>query len=222
MERFGRRRGWAITFAAAVILAALPANAGWRVFASQAGRFEVEFPEHPKLRERERGTPLGAVRETKHIVDLADETHVAIEVHDMPWLATRLVPSRSILDQVRSGILEDSSAVELQSQESVHQGEPAIDFTFRLPNLRVERALAILVDSRLYVLTGRAADAPPDDHPTILRFFDSFRFWREGETPDGEAPGAGAPPGGAPGGVGIRHPKPHAGKQTGRPPRPPP
>ena len=167
----------------ALLTLAGPVAAEWRVFASQTGRFQVEFPEQPRLRERERGTPLGAVRETKHIVDLADETHVAIEVHDMPWLATRLVPSRSILDQVRSGILEDTKAVQLESQETRHQGEPAIDFTFRLPNLRIERALAILVDSRLYILTGRTPSRPPREDAVLQRFFGSFEFWREGDAP---------------------------------------
>ena len=190
--------------------------AEWRVFASQAGRFQVEFPEHPRLRERERGTPLGSVVETKHIVDLADETHVAIEVHDMPWLATRLVPSRSILSQVQSGVLEDTNASLIESREASHQGEPAVDFTFRLPNLRIERALAILVDSRLYILTGRAPDRTPDEDAIIRRFFGSFEFWREEEPPSAgvETPGSSNPEGRQP----APAPEPGAGAGADREP----
>ncbi len=59
-------------------------------------------------------------------------------------------------------------------------GEPARDFRYRLPGKAAleERVIAVLVDTRLYLVTGMAR--APASQPDLARFFASFRCWPEG------------------------------------------
>jgi hypothetical protein len=159
----------------------------WSVFESEAGRFRVELPGEPRLEQSERSTLLGAVSEARYILRLGDIA-VVVETHDIPRIATRIVPTRTILDRTRSGVLEDMEAQLVASSEIALQGYPARDFTYRLPSdpPQLERAIAVLVGNRIYLVTGVAPEAP-GARPDIARFFASFRFWPEDTPPPGNA-----------------------------------
>lgn len=161
-----------------------PEAAGhWSVFESEAGRFRVELPGEPRLERSERSTLLGAVTAEKYILRLG-EVVVVVETHDIPRLAARIVPTRVILDQTRSGVLEDMRARMVTSSEITLQGYPARDFTYRVASRppQLERAIVVLVGSRIYLVTGLAPESP-GERPDLARFFGSFRFWPEGERP---------------------------------------
>lgn len=168
----------------------------WQVFASAEGRFRVELPETPRVERSQRSTMLGAVEETRYVLRFGEDETVAlaVEVHDIPRLAARIVPAATILEQTRRGVLRDMEAEQIEASEVTIQGFPARDFTYRIPTSEAdlslapdapslyERAIAVLVESRIYLLTALAPGSP-DAHPGIARFFASFRFWREGTEP---------------------------------------
>lgn len=160
----------------------------WQVFASEEGRFQVELPEPPRVESRRHSTLFGAVEETKFVLHLGDDVVVAVEVHDIPRLAARIVPASTILERARRGVLEDMDAEQVEASEVTLQGFPGRDFTYRVPadasleTARYERALAVLVGSRLYLVTALAPGSP-GARPEIAHFFASFRFWRKGSPP---------------------------------------
>jgi len=162
--------------------AAQRADASWRSFVSEAGRFRIELPADPVVTpDEERFTLLGPVTGELYRVQL-DDLVLAIEVRDLPRLAETLVPADRILESTRDGVLSDLDAVEIRRSDRSHQGLPARDFVYRIPEqpAAFERALAVLAGGRLYLLTGKAA-GQPDASPEIRRFFASFRLWGEGQ-----------------------------------------
>lgn len=159
------------------------AEGSWRVFTSRDGRFRVELPGEPQLDRSQRSTLLGAVEETKYTLRFG-EALVAVEVHDIPRLAARMLPASSILDRVRAGVVSDMQAELVDSRDTTLQGHEARDFSYRISGESplVERALVALVGNRIYLVTGMAPDSP-GAHPEIARFFASFRFWASGDRP---------------------------------------
>lgn len=114
---------------------------------------------------------------TKYTLRVGDAL-VAVETHDFPALATSLFSSGTILEQTRSGVLKDMHARQLESHLLTRQDMPALDFTYEVPGAppRYERALAVLVRSRIYLVTGMA-ERSPGSHPAIEHFLESFRFF---------------------------------------------
>ena len=108
---------------------------------------------------------------------------LAVEVHDIPAVAAALVSDDRILDEARDSLIRDMGGTLIEDRALAFAGAPARDFRYRLAGKSglEERVLAILLDTRLYLVTGMAR-APGSD-PDVGRFFASFRFWREGQAP---------------------------------------
>lgn len=103
---------------------------------------------------------------------------VAVETHDFPAFAASLVPAATILERTHSGVLDDMRARQIESHPLKIQDRPALDFSYEVPGEppHVERALAVLVHSRIYLVTAMTDDSP-GDHPVVRRFLESFHFW---------------------------------------------
>ena len=168
--------------AAAGFAVAAGAAEPWTVFAPGEGRFTVELPGPPALERDARLTPVGYVYQTKYWLRTGDAL-LAVELHDIPPIASALTTDGMILDSARDGVIENENGTLLEARALDFRGSPAREFTYRFPGEAplVERVLAVLVGSRLYLLTGMTAHAPAS-HPDITRFFASFRVWTEGET----------------------------------------
>jgi hypothetical protein len=140
------------------------------------------MPGEPALERHARLTPVGYVYQDKYWLREGDVL-LAVEMHDLPAVAAALLSDDSILDQAREGLLSDVKGTLLEGRDLVFQGAPAREFIYRLPGKArlAERVLAVLVGSRLYLVTGMAR-APAAD-PDVARFFTSFRVWSESETP---------------------------------------
>ncbi len=164
-----------------VALAAAFAAAGARadVFAPNDGRFAVEFPGAPATEHDAHLTPVGYVYMTKYWLRVGDAL-LAVEMHDIPAVASALLTDDMVLDQAREGLLRDVRGTLLEGSALVFQGAPARDFLYHLPGPArlAERVLAVLVGTRLYLVTGMAR--APASEPEVARFFASFRCWGEG------------------------------------------
>ena len=152
----------------------------WPVFAPDGGRFSVELPGTPAIERDSTWTPVGSVRMTKYWLRVGDAL-LAVELHEIPPVAASFISDDMILDQARDSLLRDVDGTLLESRALEFQGAPARDFVYRLPGRTQlgERVLAVLVERRLYLVTGMAR-APSGD-PQVARFLASFRCWREGE-----------------------------------------
>jgi hypothetical protein len=177
-------RVW-VVLAAALGAVAAHAIGDWSVFSPPEGHFRVELPGLPELVTKARLTPLGEVHETRYWLRTGD-AELAVEMHDMPSVATAVLSDELILDRALEGVIENEGGTRIDARALTVQGAPAREFSYRLPARpgepeRIERALSVLVGARLYLLTGITAD--PATNPDVARFFASFQFWRNGEGP---------------------------------------
>jgi hypothetical protein len=170
------RRAPRVALLVALVLAAVPACADWSAFAPEGARFAVEIPGAPAIEHDAHWTPVGSVRMTKYWLRAGDVL-LAVELHEIPAVAARLVSDDMILDQARDSLLSDVGGTLLESRALENTGAPAREFVYRLPGRAqlAERVLAVLVGTRLYLVTGMAR-APGSD-PEVARFFASFRWW---------------------------------------------
>ena len=164
----------------ALLLAAAPATGDWSEFAPENGRFSVQLPGAPAREQHARLTPVGYVYQDKYWLREGDVL-IAVEMHDLPAVASALLSDDSILDQAREGLLSDVNGTLIEGRSLVFQGAPAREFIYRLPGRArlAERVLAVLVGRRLYIVTGMAR--APDTDADVARFFASFRCWPENE-----------------------------------------
>jgi hypothetical protein len=163
------------------LLAALPSRAAepaegaarWSPFAPPGAGIQIEMPGTPRQEIREHWTPLGVVREKKYWLS-AEGAELVVETHDVPAIPAAWMGHERVLDRARDGVLDHVDGIVLESHALSFEGAPARAFVYRHPGAptRTERVLAVLVGSRLYLLTGTSADAR--DHAGVLRFFDSF------------------------------------------------
>jgi hypothetical protein len=154
-----------------------------RLYESAAGRFRVLLPTEPELDRRTRRTWLGQVEDLLVRVE-RDGDRWVVEIHDIPPVATRFMPSGIILDRARKGFLADHGRVEIEHRDVVRDGRPAQHVRYLRPeDPDCERVgLIVLVDSRLYIVTARdSATARESLHPE--RFLESFAFWDEASPP---------------------------------------
>jgi len=177
-------RAWCAKTAELLALAALLVGAAapvgeWAVFEPRDGRFAVEMPGAPAVERDSHWTPVGRIAMTKYWLRVGDAL-LAVELHDIPAVAAALVSDDRILDQARDSLLRDVRGTLIEGRVLEFSGAPARDFRYRLPGQAQleERVLAVLVDTRLYLLTGMAR-APVSD-PGVEHLFASFRCWREG------------------------------------------
>lgn len=154
------------------------AAAEWKTFTSAAGRFTIEGPGRPVLTVKTEQTPLGPVDRTNAVWREPDVTWNAT-FSDLPALSTALGP-RPIFAQVRDGFKRRTGATVLLSEDVRVQGHPGHSLEFVLPakdgnGPRAGRAQALLVGSRLYVLTATwtSENLPPDRGAA---FFGTFRL----------------------------------------------
>lgn len=163
---------------ALVALAAAPARAEWSPFSPDGARFAVELPGTPAIERDSTWTPVGSVAMTKYWLRIGDAL-VAVEMHDIPSVAASFISDDMILDQARDALLRDVDGTLIEGKATVFQGAPAREFVYRLPGKAqlTERVLAVLVEHRLYLVTGMAR--APEADPQVARFFGSFRCWRE-------------------------------------------
>ena len=171
--------------ASASAVAAEPEIAGakheWFEFRSEEGRFQVELPVEPKSHRESRSTMLGKVAETHHRLEFRG-ARIGIEVHELPGMAATIIPGSLILDRTRAGIVADMNGREVAARELTHQGYPARDFTYAVDEPEgFERALVVLVGSRVYVMTGLTSENPAE-HPVVNRVFRSFIVWSTDDT----------------------------------------
>lgn len=154
----------------------------WTAFAPDGGRFAVDLPGAPAVEGDSHWTPVGSIAMTKYWLRAGDAL-LAVEVHDIPAVAAALVSDDRILDEARDSLIRDMRGTLIAGRALAFSGAPARDFRYRLPGKAQleERVLAVLLDNRLYLVTGMAR-APGSD-PEVARFFASFRFWSEGQAP---------------------------------------
>jgi hypothetical protein len=164
---------------AALVCVAARANE-WTTFAPRDGRFAVELPGDPAIERDSHWTPVGSITMTKYWLRV-DDALLAVEVHDIPAVAAAVVSDDRILDQARDSLIRDMDGTLIDGRTLEFAGAPARDFRYRLPGAAPldERVLAVLLDNRLYLVTGMARAQTSD--PAITRLFDSFRCWRVGD-----------------------------------------
>ena len=165
----------------ALAVAAIAARArDWPVFAPADGRFTVELPGQPMVERSSHWTPVGSVEMTKYWLRVADAL-LAVEMHDIPPVASALISDDRILDEARDGVLHDMNGTQLEGKSFTYHGAPAREFRYRLPGAArlEERVLAVLVNRRLYIVAGMSRE--PASDPDVARFFASFRCWGEEE-----------------------------------------
>lgn len=156
-----------------------PGPAVWETYRSPEGRFSVRIPGRPRIIPLRRSTILGPIYGSKHRVDFGD-FHVSVSLMDLPAIATFILPSSSILDQARKGIVDEEDGRLDSTHDLIHQGYPARAFRYEIPQpeARSEEVLLILVESRLYiVIASRPAPAPQDE--LFANLFQTFQVWRD-------------------------------------------
>jgi hypothetical protein len=155
--------------------------AAWSVFAPPGAGFAVELPGTPAVERDSHWTPVGSISMTKYWLRVGDAL-LAVELHELPPVAAALVSDDRILDEARENLLRDVRGTLIESRATEFQGAPARDFRYRLPGpARLEeQVLAVIVETRLYLITGMAR-APASD-PEVARFFGSFHYQRQSGT----------------------------------------
>lgn len=172
-----------------------PANAGGpaETFVSREGRFAAAFPAEPMHETSGRDTWAGRMEEGSY--DLAGEgLRLRVEFHDVPRMASAVLPPALILDLAKDGVLSDTAAGGARVERVWLRGHPGLALRYA-PGERpqsTEEARLFLVGSRLYVAFARA-DEPGDREQVAARFLASFDAW---EPREAVAAAAGSPSGG--------------------------
>jgi hypothetical protein len=147
------------------------------VFSPPGGRFRVVLPAQPVVSGSTRRTLLGTIVEVRYAADIGD-TRVARELYDLPHLAAILLPDSAILDRASDGLVEGAGGRVIAAREASHQSFPAREVSYELSDrsARIERALLVLVEHRLYIAlaTWPSASIAP---PTAERLFETFEVW---------------------------------------------
>ena len=148
------------------------------VFSPPGGRFSVRVPAEPVVSAKTRQTLFGAVVETRYAVEIAD-TSLAVELYELPRIAAFLLPASAILGRARARLLEGTGGRAVATRDAPHRGFPAREVAYEIPEqpIRVEKALLVLVEHRLYIALAtwpRALAA----HPAAERLFETFEVWQ--------------------------------------------
>ena len=138
------------------------------VRAATTGASRSSCRAHPRSSAIRTGRRSARFAMTKYWLRVGDAL-LAVELHDIPAVAAALVSDDRILDQARDSLLRDVGGTLVESRAVEFSGAPARDFRYRLPGEAQleERVLAVLVDTRLYLVTGhgaRAGSAIPRSH----------------------------------------------------------
>ena len=147
------------------------------LFSSAEGRFRVVLPAEPVVSESTRRTFLGTIAETRYLADAGD-THLAVEIYDLPPVAAILLPEGTILDRARDALVKGAGDRAVATRDASHQSFPAREVSYELSDrpARIGRALLVLVEPRLYIALASWPSASPPP-PEVERLFESFEIW---------------------------------------------
>lgn len=147
-------------------------------FSPPGGRFSVHVPAEPVVSAKTWQTLLGAVVETRYAVEIGD-TSVAVELYDLPRLAAFLLPASAILGRARDRLVEGTGGRVVATRDAPHRGFPAREVTYEIAEqpIRVEKALLVLVEHRLYIALATCPRALAA-HPAAERLFETFDVWQ--------------------------------------------
>jgi hypothetical protein len=121
-----------------------------------------------------RATLAGRVRTQEWRVE-ADGVELRVERHELPALASWLLPARALLERAQRDLVADEGGTLLRARESVFAGHAARELHYRVSAQggRSGRALLVLVDARLW-LVAALYTAEPAAAQQVERFFASF------------------------------------------------
>jgi hypothetical protein len=148
-------------------------------YRSDDGRFSIDFPApSPSAHAMTGAQFLFTDNDARHAVNVGDVEY-AVEIHDVPRVAYGLLSSHFILENAKSGMLDDIGAREIDSREIDRQGKPGRVVAFEIPEIGVTgNLLIVLAKNRLYLVTVR--HLKEDDPPVpFTAFIESFEFWFE-------------------------------------------
>jgi hypothetical protein len=147
------------------------------VFVSREGRFAAAFPAEPVGERAGRQTWAGRMEAGSFEVENAG-LRLRVEFHDVPRLATLVLPSGTLLDLARQGVLDDMQARDVSVERTELRGHPGLVLRYEpgdRPGTR-EECRIFLVAARLYVAFARA-DASGEPHEAAARFLATFEAW---------------------------------------------
>lgn len=174
---------WGAALLCAAALVATSAGAAQtEAFVSHEARFAAAFPSTPVRERTERETWAGKMEEGSFDVT-AGGVRLRVEYHDVPKMATAVLPPRLILDLARQGVVDDMGARGTVTEPVSLHGHPGLALRYspaEHPHL-VEEARLFLVGSRLYVAFARAEE-PGEPEQAAAQFLASFDAWEAGET----------------------------------------
>jgi hypothetical protein len=154
-------------------LPALPA--GWIIFKSDEGRFQVYMPNEPELTTGKRSTVVGSLDENHYEASLGDAFYL-VEVRDLPRIASWLMSDEGLLDSSAESLIEFAKADNIKRQRITMAGSPGLDLVFAAKSHKgfIERARILLVQRRLFVVIAGAPSTEPKNYRN--EFIESFRF----------------------------------------------
>jgi hypothetical protein len=162
-------------------LHAMAGPAAGQVFFSAEGRFAVAFPAAPVQDRADRETWAGRMEEGGFEV-VRTGLRLRVEFHDVPRMATLVVPPMAILELAKQGVVSDMDARDVSAESNSLRGHPGLALRYH-PGARpdsTEETHLFLVGTRLY-LTFARADVPGEPRALASRFLESFDAWDAGD-----------------------------------------
>ena len=157
-------------------LPALPA--GWMIFKSDEGRFQVYMPNEPELTTGKRSTVVGSLDENHYEASQGDAFYL-VEVRDLPRVASWVMSDEALLDSSAESLIEFAKADNIKRERITMAGSPGLDLVFDANHHKgfIERARILLVQRRLFVVITGAPGTEPKTYRN--EFIESFRFSEE-------------------------------------------
>jgi hypothetical protein len=123
-----------------------------------------------------RATLAGRVRSQEWRVE-ADGVELRVERHELPALASWLLPAGALLERAQRDLVADEGGTALRERESAFAGHPARELHYRVSAQggRNGRALFVLADARLWLVAALYPEGAAAAQ-RVERFFASFAF----------------------------------------------
>ena len=168
-------------FATACLLlcvGAVQADTDWQTLESKEGKFSIEMPAKPTLKETSTPSPVGRIPEEIYEAR-TPQLNVTAEYSKLPGVAVFFGGHKTILKKSVSAFIQDEKG-KLQKQEDIKlQGFPGTAVTFTSPDKKggtdFGKAHFYLVDKLLYVLVAKTPQAKSDQAGQD-RFLNSFKL----------------------------------------------
>lgn len=150
----------------------IPAPGEWTTYSSAAGRFVAFMPAEPRVTEQ--GLQIGTEKVANNVfLALTQFAVFAVSYADVPLPSSK---SKSILDNVRRGVVAGISGKLISSSNISHQGYPGREFQASSES-GLYTSRIFLVNSRLYQLVVVAVPGKVAAED-VQRFLDSFDLKR--------------------------------------------